>query len=56
MHAASMQGGGCATATRAIAMATAMVWAIATVTRVVGNIESNGKGGKGNGDGNKGGG
>jgi hypothetical protein len=53
------EGGEQVAAMRATATATAMVvvamWAMAMATRLVGNKESKGKGGKGNHNGNKGG-
>ena len=49
------KGGRCATATRAIAMAAATTWAMPTATRVVGDIEGNGEGARGDGDGKEGG-
>jgi hypothetical protein len=42
--------------TRAAAMAMATMWVMATVTRLVGNKEGKGKGGKGKCNGNEGGG
>ncbi len=54
------KGGGKATATRAMAMATAMttemMWAMGMTARWAGDEESKGKGGKGNCDGDEGGG
>jgi hypothetical protein len=41
---------------RALAMATVTMWAMVTATRLAGNKEGKGKGGKSNGDGNEGGG
>jgi hypothetical protein len=53
----SNEGGGQATAMRAMAIATvkAIMQAMATATRVVGDKKGNGVGGKGNGVGDKGG-
>ncbi len=45
-----------ATAMRAMAMVTAMMWEMATATRQVGNKKGRGKGSKGNDNGNEGGG
>ncbi len=47
------EGGGRATAMRAMAMATAMVptWAMVTAMRLAGDKEGKGKGDKGNGNG-----
>ncbi len=50
------EGGRRATATMAMATATAMMWATAMVTWVAGNKKGNGKGSKYNGIGNEGGG
>ncbi len=54
------EGGGRVMATRATmtatAMATEMMWAMATAMRLVGNKEEKGKGSNGNSDGNEGGG
>jgi hypothetical protein len=50
------KGGGLATAMKAMTVAMAMMRAMAMGIRVVGNIEDNGKGGKGNDSGNKAGG
>ncbi len=44
------------TVTRAMATVTATTWVMATVTRLVGNKEGKGEGGKGDGDGVEGGG
>ncbi len=51
------EGGGQATATRAMAMTTAtvMTWTIAKAMRLVGDEEGKGEGSKGNGDSNEGG-
>jgi hypothetical protein len=43
------------TATRAMATVMASMWAMAMVTRLVGNREGKGEGGKGNGNGDEGG-
>jgi hypothetical protein len=48
-------GDGRATATRAMATVMAKTWAMAMVTRLVGNKEGKGDGGKGDGNGNEGG-
>ncbi len=52
------KGGGRAMTARAMATTTVMatMWATETTTRLVGDIMSNGDGGKGNGNGNEGGG
>ena len=50
------KGGRRLTVTRAMAMVTAPTWVMATVTRLVGNKEGKGEGGKGDGDGIEGGG
>ncbi len=47
---------GQATATRVMAMAMATTWALAMATRLAGDKEGMGKGGKDDGDGNEGGG
>ena len=49
------EGGGQAMTTRAMAMATAAVttWGMATVMRLAGDKEGNGKRGRGNSDGNE---
>jgi hypothetical protein len=50
------EGGGRAMATRAMATAMVTMWAMAMARRLVGNKEAKGKYGKGNADGNEGGG
>ncbi len=50
-----VKGGRRATATRVMATAMAMMWAMVTAMRLVGNKEVKDKGGKGNGNGNEGG-
>jgi len=45
--ASNGEGGRQLTATRAMAMVMAMMWVMATVTRLVGNKEGKGEGGKG---------
>ncbi len=52
----SNEGGRQATAMRAMATATVMMWAMATGTRLVGNKEGKGEFGKGNGNKDEGGG
>ena len=50
------EGGRQLTATRAMATVTAMMWLMATVTRLADDEEGKGEGGKGDGDGDEGGG
>ena len=50
------KGGRRLTVTRVMAMVTAMMWLMVTVTKLAGNEEGKGEGGKGDGDGDEGGG
>ena len=54
--ASNGEGGRRLMTTRAMAAVTATTWVMATVTRLVGNKEGKGEGGKGDGDGIEGGG